>query len=94
MSITQKIEESTKLMVSNRPSGELLSDVFSVLDGARVLCAEDTITDLQNAYYEGYTGNVQVRNLLVFDFLGTSYMWELTTLAHGAKVVLQKQVAL
>lgn len=34
------------------------------MDGARPLCEECIDEDLQNAYFEGYTGKVEVENLL------------------------------
>lgn len=43
----ERMEKSTKLLGSNRPSGELILGVFLVMDGARVLWAEYVNTDLQ-----------------------------------------------
>lgn len=44
--------------------------MFEVLDGGRLPCADHDDRDVQNLYYEGYTFNVQVTSLLVFNFFG------------------------
>lgn len=36
----ERIKTSGDLLVNNSPAGKLLSGVFSVMDGGRVLCAE------------------------------------------------------
>lgn len=61
---------SHNLLRYNRQNGFLLPNVFAIMDGGRMLCADYQDEDLQNAYYEGYTGNVEVTNLLVFSFYG------------------------
>lgn len=65
-----EMDASYKLLRCNRPNGCLLPDVFGVVDGGRMLCADYSDADLQNAYYEGYTGNVEVTNIFVFNFFG------------------------
>lgn len=47
-----------------------LGRLFGVVDGGRFSCAYHTEGDMQNWYYEGYTTNVDVTNLFVFNFLG------------------------
>lgn len=62
--------ESTEVLVSYRKFEELLSSVFSVIDGARLLRAEYANFDLKNVYLEEWTCNVEESSLLVFDFFG------------------------
>lgn len=62
--------KASAALLKNRPNGHLLPNVFAVMDGGRLLCADYINTDIQNAYYEGYTGNVEVTNLLVYSFDG------------------------
>lgn len=59
---------SSNLFRYNRQDGIFLPKLFAVMDGCRLLCADCESQDLQNAYYKGYTGNVEVTNLLVFNF--------------------------
>ena len=64
------MRESADLLTQNRPNGALLSNIFAVVDGGRLPYADYVDTDIQNAYYEGYTMSVQVTNLFVFNFKG------------------------
>lgn len=57
-------------LLSKRPNGLVLRIVFAVMDGSRLPCAECVDGGLQNAYFQGYTGNVDVTNLLVLNFMG------------------------
>eukprot|EP00171_Calliarthron_tuberculosum_P005428 IDg5428t1 len=61
---------SNQKLMANRPNGRLMKGIFAVVDGGRIPCADYVDADMQNAYYEGYTGNVEVTNLLVFNFFG------------------------
>lgn len=61
---------SAELLGRNRPNGALLKGIFSVTDGGRFKCADYVDTDIQNAYFEGYTQQDEVTNLFVFDFKG------------------------
>lgn len=65
-----EMKESSLALMKNRPNGRMMKGIFAVVDGGRVPCAHYTDCDMQNAYYEGYTGNVEVTNLLVFNFFG------------------------
>lgn len=40
------------------------------MDGGRIPCADFTDLLMQNAYYDGYTGNLEVTNLFVFNLMG------------------------
>lgn len=66
----QEMNESANLLRNNRKNGKVLKNVFGVIDGGRMLCADYEHPDLQNAYYEGYTGNVEVTCMFVFNFFG------------------------
>lgn len=66
----QEMDQSYNLLKMNRENGKLLPDVFGVMDGGRFPCADYSNKDVQNAYYEGYTGNVEVTNIFVFNFYG------------------------
>lgn len=65
-----EMKESSELLKLNRENGQYLNNVFGVVDGGRMPCADYTDVDMQNAYYEGYTTNVEVTNLLVYNFKG------------------------
>lgn len=65
-----EMKDSSDNLTNNRPNGQLMRGIFGVVDGGRLPCADYDNSDLQNAYYEGYTGNVEVTNLLVFNFFG------------------------
>ena len=66
----EEMEASSSLLQSNRVYGPFLKGVFAVTDGGRMPCADYTDKNLQNAYYEGYTQNVEVTNLFVWNFFG------------------------
>ena len=59
---------SNELLRLNRKNGALLPQVFGVIEGGRMLRAEFSDKDLQNAYYAGYTGNVEVTYIFMFNF--------------------------
>lgn len=92
----EEMDESHRLLKFNRSNGPLLPNVFAVIDGARMPCADYTDSDLQNAFYEGYTGNTEITNIFVFNFKG-----ELIHAAvnfpgswHDSKVVLSSGLLL
>ena len=64
------MEASSRLLQENRENGRLLNGVFVVMDGGWMPCADYVDVDTQNAYYEGYTGNVEVTNLFVWNLYG------------------------
>lgn len=61
---------SSELLSCHRGYNDVLKGVFAIMDGGRLPCADYCDPDTQNAYYEGYTTNIEVTNLLVFDFFG------------------------
>ncbi len=65
-----EMRASALLLQNNRVHGKLLEGIFAVTDGGRFKCADYTDPDLQNAYFEGYTQNVEVTNLFVWNFKG------------------------
>lgn len=65
-----EMKESAELLSKNRRNGSLLQKIFGVLDGGRLPCADYTDSDVQNAFYEGYTTSVEVTNLFAFNFKG------------------------
>lgn len=64
------ISEYNESLVHKIPNGRLLKGIFGVVDGVCLPCADSDDADLQNVYYEGYTSNVEVTNLFVFNFFG------------------------
>ena len=66
----EEIRASASLLDHNRTYRPLLQGVFAITDGGRMPCADDTDIDLQNAYFEGFTQNVEVTNLFVWNFFG------------------------
>ena len=66
----EEMDDSYNLLKMNRKHGHLLPNVFGILDGGRMPCAAFTDGNLQNAFYEGYTGNVEITNIFVFNFKG------------------------
>lgn len=62
--------ESASLLESNRVHGRLLRGVFAIMDGGKMPCSEYLDTDLQNAFFEGYTEQVEVTILFVWNFRG------------------------
>lgn len=86
-----EMDDSYQLLKKNRENVHLLPDVFCVIHGGRMPCADYEDKDLQNAFYEGYTGNLEVTNIFVFNFRGEIIhsgvkfpgSW------HGSKVVLE-----
>ena len=65
-----EMKASALLLRRHRQYVPLLEGVFAVTDGARMPCADYTNVDLQNAYFEGYTQEVQLTNLFVWKFFG------------------------
>jgi len=65
-----EMQSSASILEKKRKFGPLLKSVFAVTDGGRMACADYTDPDLQNAYFEGFTQNVEVTNLFVWDFRG------------------------
>jgi len=47
-----------------------LKGFFGVTDGGRMPYANFTYPNLQNAYIEGFTQNVEIKNLFLFNFFG------------------------
>lgn len=66
----EEIGLSAQLLEKNRNYGPLLKGVFSVMDGAHFRNADYTNLDIQNGFYDGYSSDVEITNLLVFDFNG------------------------
>ena len=66
----EEMKASSALLERNRVYRPFLKGVFAVTDGGRMPCADYTDTNLQNAYFEGYTQNVEVTNLFVWNFFG------------------------
>ena len=66
----QDMEESASLFRRHRDYGHLLSGIFGVLDGGRMPTATCMDVNLQNAYFEGFTQQHEVTNLLAFNFKG------------------------
>ena len=65
-----EMRASSMLLQNNRTYGPYLKGVFAVPDGGRMPCADYTDTNLQNAYFEGFTQGVEVTNLFVWNFYG------------------------
>lgn len=55
---------------SKRSNWNLMLGMFTFMDGGSVLCADYEESDVQNAYYKVYTGNVEITNLLVLNLFG------------------------
>ena len=66
----EEIKLSAALLERNRDYGTLLRGVFAIVDGGRMPTANYTDSNLQNAYFEGFTQNEEVTNLFVFNFFG------------------------
>lgn len=64
------MKSSHELLKNNRPNGRLLYGVSAVVAGERMPYADYKDPDLPSYYYYGYTGNVEVINLLVWNFFG------------------------
>lgn len=64
------MKASSDNLVKNRPNGRLLKGIFAVVDGGRLPCADYNDVNVQNAFYESYTCNVEVTNIFVFNFFG------------------------
>ena len=64
------IKESAMLLERNRKYGRLLKGIFAVTDGARMPSAKYTNSNIQNAFFEGFTQGTEVTNLLVWNFKG------------------------
>lgn len=65
-----EMQASANLLFKNRPQGPLLKNIFTIMDGGRILCASHTILDVRNAFWEGFTQNHEVTNLFVWNFYG------------------------
>ena len=66
----EEMRASASLLEHNRTYGHLLQGLFAITDIGRMPCADYTDVDLQNAYFEGFTQNVEVTNLFVRNFFG------------------------
>ena len=66
----EEMKASSALLEQNRVHGLLLRGVFAITDGGRMPCADYTDLDLKNAYFEGFTQNVEDTNLFVWNFFG------------------------
>lgn len=64
------MDESYNLLKLNQERGRLLPNVFEVVNGGWMPCAAYTDGDIQNAFYEGDTGNIEITNLFVFNLKG------------------------
>lgn len=65
-----EMKQLASLLENSRLNSPLMQGVFAVTDGNRMPCADYTDTNLQNAYFEGFTQAVEVTNLFVFNFFG------------------------
>lgn len=65
-----EMDASNQILKRNHACGELLEGLFGVMDGGRMPCADYIDVDTQNAYYEGYSQNVEVTNLFVWNCFG------------------------
>jgi len=65
-----KMRSSAALLEQNRPLGGILKGIFAITDGARMPCAVQNDTDLQNAYWEGFTQGHEATNVYVWNFFG------------------------
>ena len=65
----EEMEASSALLEQNRVHGLFLRGVFAITDGGRMPCAEYTDLDLQNAYFEGFTQNVEVTKFVCMELL-------------------------
>lgn len=62
------MRKSNENLVRKIPNGRLMKGNFDVVNGDRLPCSDYDDADVQNAYYEGYTSNLVVTNLFVFNF--------------------------
>ena len=60
-----EMHASASLLQQNWTYGPIFRGVFAVTDGGRMPCAEYNDRDLQNAYFEEVTQDVEVTNLFV-----------------------------
>lgn len=65
-----EMAESAARLQKYRQYGYALRGVFGVTDGARLDCVSFVDNDLQNAYFQKFTQEVEVTNLLVWNFKG------------------------
>ena len=63
-----QMRHSASLLEQNRNHGGLLSGIFAVMDGGRVLCSCNGDLNIQNDYWEGFTQSYEVTNPFVWDF--------------------------
>ena len=54
----EEMEDSARRLEENRENRSFLKNVFGMVDGWTLPCADYIDIDMKNAYYEGYTGNV------------------------------------
>lgn len=66
----EDMDASYNLLRLNCENGRLLSNLFEEVNRDRILCAYNTNIKLHNAYYKGYTGNVDVTNVFLFNISG------------------------
>lgn len=64
-----QMKSSDDNFVNNRPNGRLLNIMFSVVDEGFPMLNKKTWI-FKKSSYAGYTGYIEVTNLLVFDFFG------------------------
>lgn len=72
--IYPKNKESANLFETNRKNREILMGIFAVNDGARMPCAKIVNTNIRNPYFEIFTQDTKVTNLLVWNFKAKSFM--------------------
>lgn len=65
-----EMKSSADCLQSNRKFGKYLSGGSGTTDRGRMVCADYTDPNLQNAYFEGFTQNIEVTNLFVWIFHG------------------------
>lgn len=66
------MKESASLIENIRVNGALMQGIFSVTDGGRMPLADYADTNMKNAYLEGFTQRVEVKNLFVYNFFARS----------------------
>lgn len=79
------MEHLASILETHRQYGPFLKGVFAVTNGGRMLCADYTNIDIQNAYFEGFTRNMEVTNLFVWNSLARSSTRRVTTPVAGMK---------
>lgn len=85
----EEMEDLHRPSKFNRLNGPLLPNVSALIDGARMTCADYKNSNLQNAFYEGYAGNTEIKKIFVFKSQGTLIhaAVNVPTFWHESKVV-------